>query len=1371
MKRWYKRFAGVALTLALIGSALLTLLTDADRASASSIAKLSGREFGAAVSKGPQAFSVSLNDAVVGQEDGRDVMYTTVSTNNAVFNVIDIKDNKLLRSFALTGVQQVWRHSIAPDGTVYIGTVSSPGKGELWKYSPVTKTVVNLGEPLPGEKSIWSMTVAPDGKVYGGTFQRGEVFQYDPGTGLFRDYGSMIDGQQYVRSMAYYEGYLYAGIGSQGDIIKLDVATGEKESIFGPVPGMLGVAPEDVPFVYDMAIVDGYLLAKIQGSGFMDLLFYDMGSGQWMPNRIGKSAEGGLTGTGVFNFNQLESRDGKIYLGANGHITEIDLATQTASSTGIAFGSSMRSAAWVTFDDQTNFPGESLVTMQSSGKMTIFNFTLGTRTDRVSVVNGVPIARHNLERGPDGKLYMSGYPGGLISVFDPGTDETVNFPLGQAEGMAALGTDMYFGVYPDAIVYKLDTTSPSAPAAQQLFEIEHDQDRPYIMKAFGDKLYIGTIAGYGKLPGALTIYDPAAGGVEVYENVVTNQGIVGLAEKDGILFGSTTITPGLGVEPTEQMAKIFVWDTAQKKKIIDFTLNIPELDKPKLISGLTFGSDGLLWGAVDGVLFAMNPDDYSVVKYKDIYPAVKNYGMWRPIHTHWGEDGLLYTDLAGKLTVVDPNTMEHVTLPSLGSAVTFMTIAKDADGQENIYYLKDDALELMMIPVTDEVVQPLMKPVQYAYTANTSFDNEPLGNWNPFGAIDASLFFGRSEDRSHSGTASFKIVDNSNTLGGRYTTYPVAVQPNTTYTISMWHYVAEGQSSDDAILQVYVYDSVRGNLADYRMDVTDRSLTQRWVQEKVTFTTPSNADHIRIMPNSSAWNTFTAYYDDVTLTVETDASNLPGELALGDVPGMVVKGDTISIPVLVNAAKSLHKVQAIMTYDETLFDFVSLEPSDSFKNGHDVNVKVHTDVAGTVDFNLSHTDAANAVTADRVEAAMLVLEAKEAAAGTKLVLKRGSELSASAPYGGVLNEDVVKEVAIGSGLPKVKVTVPVTNDSFEQPLASGVIPGWSKHYADGLDFALSTERSRSGSSALKIVDESTSTMGGYMSYPHAVHANQKYEVSMWINIADGEASDDAVMLVYAYAASGSDPIATYRIDVKAEDRDKRDAWTRQSVEFVTPDDAAKIRFMLYSSAYNTFTAYYDDIALTTELETADTTGALMLEAPSDHVLVGDRVELLVSTNDAVDVSKVRAGVTFDADKFEFVSFEPLNGFGNAIAPNASEAGVIRFQIAQSGSGAVNGDVDIAKVMLKAKDEAEETAVLLESGAEVSSTAYGNKSAVLEEQPSVDLAITRVDSTYVKAAAQSIGDELAEANRKFDRNGDGRIDIVDVALLYLKLSER
>jgi streptogramin lyase len=50
----------------------------------------------------------------------------------------------------------------------------------------------------------------------------------------FENFGQLVDGEQYVRSIAAAGGKIYAGIGSHAHLVELDPETGEKREI--PLP-------------------------------------------------------------------------------------------------------------------------------------------------------------------------------------------------------------------------------------------------------------------------------------------------------------------------------------------------------------------------------------------------------------------------------------------------------------------------------------------------------------------------------------------------------------------------------------------------------------------------------------------------------------------------------------------------------------------------------------------------------------------------------------------------------------------------------------------------------------------------------------------------------------------------------------------------------------------------------------------------------------------------------------------------------------------------------------------------------------------------------------------------------------------------------
>lgn len=664
--------------LLLITVMLVGLALQASPAQASSPIN---KQFGEPVSMGAPIQQIAIFESAYGQEDGRDVMYTTVNGKPAMLNVIDLADNKLLRTFPLPDADSSWAKAVAEDGTLYIA-----GQSKVYRYSPQTKELDDLGVAIPGETSIWGLITDEQGNLYGGTYPNAKVFKFDPRTETFTDYGTMVEGQGYVRSIAYADGIVYTGIGTVGHIVKLNPVTGEKEEL--PIRDIPGVS--SLPFVYGLDARGDYLFAYLNGNGTTALIIYDMARGVWLDEVY--NGYGGL--------DVSPEHEGKVYFVQNRKVQAFDMTTQQVTDTGLAYGTGFRSSGWVRFPNDPELPGETLVTIQFGGKAALFNFESGIQKMLPAVAEGQPTLIQALEKGPDGKIYTSGMTSALGGAFDPITRTHSTYPMGQAESIGSLGNDLYFGIYPKAEIRKLDTTKPIQadpskpnPNPVSLFYMGEDQDRPYVQTSGDGKVYFGTIPYYGELGGALVAYDPALNTFDVHRQVVHNQSIVGLAYRDGKVYGSTSIRGGLGIDPTESEAKMFVWDAVSGVKLSEFTPDIPGAVKaPIMISGLTFDQDGLLWAAADGILFAVDPETQEVVKSKVIYPGVTDYGMWRPIHLRWGQDGLLYTDLYGKLTVLDPKTMEH---EALGINTALFTLGNDG----NIYYAQET--RMYMIPVSD----------------------------------------------------------------------------------------------------------------------------------------------------------------------------------------------------------------------------------------------------------------------------------------------------------------------------------------------------------------------------------------------------------------------------------------------------------------------------------------------------------------------------------------------------------------------------------------------------------------------------------------------------------------------------------------------
>ncbi|CAM3608268.1 cohesin domain-containing protein [Marinicrinis lubricantis] len=616
----------------------------------------------------PIADAVGVFDGEAGIEDGKNVMYTTVKGIPPMLHVVDLDDYQLIRSVPLEGGSDVWNHAIAPDGTVYMTS-----GGQLWAYSPVTKTAEKVFT-YAGENTFWCLAIDEQGNIYIGTGPGGKVVKFDPVTKESRDYGTMVDGagQQYVRAIDYSNGYVYAAT-SHAKVYKVNVETGEKTEIAGPL--------NESGYVYDLNIVDDrYVIIRMEIS--QKRYFYDIEKGEWLDVVVENSSSGLQI--------PKESLDGKIYFPADKKIKMFDVETHVVEDSGMEYETAFRGANWVEVDDP-DLPGKSIVTMNFAGIIVFFNPETQTVKRYENILPPNASITHRFASGPDGKIYVTGMQASKAAAYDIGTNTASTFPMGQAGAVVPFGDKLYFGVYPGGEIEEYDTNTPSVPP-KKLFKLENGQDRIGEGIVAGSKIYFGSISTYGELGGAITSFDPSNPDIEssyqVFRNVVQDQSVISLAYKDGKLYGGTSINGGMAVDPKAQEAKLFVWDTVREEKITEISLDIPGLKNPPAIGGLSFGPDGLLWGAANGYVFALDPNTMKVIKYRNLNPQDSGTGFrWGSFKLEWHETGILLANLGIKMYAVHPETLEYIELPGTEA----FTIGPDG----HLYYAPKENRTLM----------------------------------------------------------------------------------------------------------------------------------------------------------------------------------------------------------------------------------------------------------------------------------------------------------------------------------------------------------------------------------------------------------------------------------------------------------------------------------------------------------------------------------------------------------------------------------------------------------------------------------------------------------------------------------------------------
>lgn len=789
----------------------------------------------------PNNYTVAVFNGTTGKEGGRNVLYATSKGKPAHLNVIDLEDYKLLRSIPIGPSESSWAHTVAPDGTLYLA--ADGGGARLWSYSPVSHTPVQVAQ-FDGQSVPNSITTDEQGRVYVGTYPGGKVYQYDPATKQTKDYGRVIGAtdQEYVRSIAYQGGNIYAGTAHR-QIVRVNLETGEKTNI----AASLAVKDDTV---YDLDTIDDrYLFARytdgsgVPGEGYL----YDTQTGAWLDVEL----------ENVTGLHATDSLDGKLYYMSDKMLKTFDLATHVVESTGMAYGSGLRGADWVEFPNNPELPGKTLVTVRYDGGVTLMNIATKQVIIQPPVIPGLPGVVNRLQSVSPTQLITTGSQA-RSSLVDLTTNTAKPFSINQADSVYPVGSKVYMGVYPEGGLYEFDLTSePGAGNPKRLAVLGNDQERLVNITGGAGKLFVSTISGYGTLGGSLTVYDPATGETKVHRNVVQNQSVLSATYHNGKIFGSTTIRGGLGSEPTEPEAKIFVWDVHKEQKIAEFPLRVPGLDKPIFIGDLSVGPDGLIWGASYEYIFAIDPTTYQVVKSKKIYPQL-NFSQWAHHPLRWSTDGLLYVLFNNKLTVIDPETLEFRTLAD--------TSRFDL-GMDGHLYFTDQATNTILyrMKVDGEVVEePIGIPVP---VRNAGLEEAVSGGvipgWSPLFATGADYRYEISGERSLSGAASLKITDKLRTASVALQSDKIPVTPGEEYKANVNVYIESGQPG----FMFRFFDKNNATLSTLEQHLDESRLAQ-WQKVTLKGKAPDNAAYARLIAVTSRYNMATAYYDDFSVTVK-----------------------------------------------------------------------------------------------------------------------------------------------------------------------------------------------------------------------------------------------------------------------------------------------------------------------------------------------------------------------------------------------------------------------------------------------------------------------------------------------------------------------
>jgi hypothetical protein len=621
---------------------------------------------------GPQVFRGNYTRGAVGEENGRPTAYTVITSSpNAKFTVIDIQTEKVVKQLDLTEAEGTWSIFPAKSGKVYIGTYT---RSKLFEYDPVESKITDLHGPMESRSGaiIYQMAEDRDGNIYFGVYPESRVFRYDPKKKQFRDLGRMRDDQFYTRGLVYdeEEHVLYAGVGgNRASLIKYDLATGKKTEML----------PDEIRsrynVVYDLNLVENRLFLKMDPNyGFIVM---DKKSGSIVKDF-------GNTAIHSFGVSPKSPYAEEVFFNVNGVLKRYHLKDDTVSDAPSVFGTVNLGAAvvgWGIVELESGRGPEYTLFGFAGQSGNFFKYQLSSRIWRSFPIElpKVPLKLHTLGSSADGRIFSAAFLPGGVGIYNPADGSSVSHNTSQVEGMAALGDNMYFGVYPGARIYAYDTTKPWK--LDLLFELkpQYQQDRPYAMIGVPElnKLFIGTVPDYAVSGGALTVYDPEKGpsANQVYRNIVQDQSVVALAYHDGKIYGGTSYAGGMGKTWPYADGKLFVFDIASGQKEYE-TVPVPGKGA---VNGLLAGPDGNIWGFAQGTFFVFDPSTRQITHKEEAFP--ESTSTWRDPQLLVGlRDGHVYGTVAGRFFRIDKDT-KKITVLIEGASL----LAQDKSGH---FYFK-----------------------------------------------------------------------------------------------------------------------------------------------------------------------------------------------------------------------------------------------------------------------------------------------------------------------------------------------------------------------------------------------------------------------------------------------------------------------------------------------------------------------------------------------------------------------------------------------------------------------------------------------------------------------------------------------------------
>jgi hypothetical protein len=581
---------------------------------------------------------------------------------------------------------------MGPDGVINIAS----GKG-FYRYDPAKKELKSYGSLSPETAVMHKGCFDSEGNYYFGTYPNAALFKYDIKSDMLVKIGTNMVSGNYIKSMASCGDSIFMGsLGSTDKPAEIKVyhaKTGIVSDVPNPVWKERGIVEDEVKQYYSMTGVGRYLFARFS-CYTVDISYvlgvYDTETGRWTDF---------ILGTQHLHSTDLDD-EGLSYFRAEGKYGErtfISYNPETKERNDFdglgSYNGAFISPVTVTLKDQKTYPGKTVIFGAGDQGIALFNLQNQSMQFIKDPLPHDSFPIRTIKGGYNDDIIVSSMASTKVVIYDvKNKAPRLELPLSQMEGINVFDGKYYLGAYgSEAALLEVD---PKTGEITRLADMAgHNQNRAFVVEDGGDYILWGSIPNYGYRGGGIGLYHKRLGLKIVHSNVIADQSVVGLAYKDGIIYGSTTMFCGLGIEPVVDIAKVFTMD--RKGNVLnqkDIRLKSDPNDQ-YFAGGMTFNKEGRLFVACPQTLIELDPLTLEIKNEMRIGETVipASIFRWQPFALEWDDNGLLYTNIGGVISVVDVDAWKHKQLAPINTAM--VTLGSDG----NLYFMSDSNMMISRI--------------------------------------------------------------------------------------------------------------------------------------------------------------------------------------------------------------------------------------------------------------------------------------------------------------------------------------------------------------------------------------------------------------------------------------------------------------------------------------------------------------------------------------------------------------------------------------------------------------------------------------------------------------------------------------------------